>query len=467
MIPNDKKILSLLIDDDLSNLDLYNLCIENCHSTIEGHVATCAEMAIKKIKENKYHFIVCDYNMPNGNGDLVHKYIRKMNKTLPFVLFTTNEISDISYFSTELETDKSLFFIKKPCMSKAFKKKLKDILNPLKLFEAEEVTDYLRVRTVYFLRYNKTLCDIHIKLGENKYIKIIHKDSSYTYEEIAHYLNKKQEYLFIKKDQAERFEKRLSENKFLIETDLKNKKIDDALEKTMVIVHHLVNELGINKRVIELVDHSINAMEKEMKNSNKLFNLLSNFKKQNNYLHEHCYILGYICDAICSKMEWSAKDVRKKLYYAAILHDVTLTDNDLVSSIELDKDSDNKFDTKDLKKYRNHPLEVAQLIREQSNLPLNVDMIVENQHELPDGTGFPRQKSSQAVSQLEALFNLAYAFVIELYRNDFSKDEFSRIVKSLSIKYSKGNYKKPLEALQSVINDLEASPRINKNVSKE
>jgi len=451
----NKKILTLLVDDDTSNLDLYGLSIENCHEDIECHFASSAEMAMEKISTNNYKFIVCDYNMPNGNGDIVYKKIRQTNSNIPFLLFSTLSIEEIDYFNSVNLNDNKLFSLTKPCASKVFKKELITLLLSNNIIQEELISNYYKVKTIYFLRYNKTLFDIYIKLSSSKYVKIIHKNSSYTLRDIERYLDKKQDYLYINTNDAEHFESKLMENTYLIEEESELEDSDDALEKTMTIVHYLVKELGINERVITLVDRSIDVMKKELKKDNKLLEILSKFREQHNYLHEHCYILGYFCDLLCTEMDWSATDIKKKLYYASIFHDVTLTDNNIVTALELRKENEEDQDPLLLKAYKNHPIEVAQMIRNQTSIPANVDKIIENQHELPNCTGFPRKLSSQSISQLEALFNLSYAFVIELYRNDFQKNEFTRIVKYLEINYSKGNYKKPLEALKRLVSKLD------------
>ena len=84
----------------------------------------------------------------------------------------------------------------------------------------------------------------------------------------------------------------------------------------------------------------------------------------------------------------------------------------------------------------------------------DVDKIISQHHEQPDGTGFPGSLNARDVAPLSCMFIIAEEFVHRTFGAPLSKDMLLGIVEEFSEKYDKGNFKRPLAAFKDFADDL-------------
>ncbi len=79
-------------------------------------------------------------------------------------------------------------------------------------------------------------------------------------------------------------------------------------------------------------------------------------------------------------------------------------------------------------------------------IPPDVDLLIMQHHELPDGTGFPRHLSAKQISPLGALFIVAHELVHYIYEKgpEFQMKDF---LEANIDRYNTGHYKKILACL--------------------
>jgi CheY-like chemotaxis protein len=81
----------LLVDDDPGMIELVAEHIEKCFSGIELITATSGYNAIKILQNNRnFEIIISDYNMPDGTGADVLKYIAQTKHPIFIVLHTSD-----------------------------------------------------------------------------------------------------------------------------------------------------------------------------------------------------------------------------------------------------------------------------------------------------------------------------------------------------------------------------------------
>lgn len=311
--------------------------------------------------------------------------------------------------------------------------------------------EYRKVRLSYFLRFNKVLCDVFIKINDDKYVKVLNKDDIYTRDDLQKYRDKKIKFLYINAEDYDEFGSSLASTPFLIEDkDLDPRYLDDAVINTLDIVHEMVLESGLTDEVVNLVDYTAYQIESSLENDRILNRLLSILKDRKDYLLDHSYMIAYFSNSICSHMEWDSEEIRKKLSYAAILQDVCLSDAKMAFDMNLRNSEMAEYSKEQIAHYESHPEQIANIVKANNKIPLNVDEILLSHHERPEGNGFPRGLSHHRVSQLSAVFIVAHAFVDELYREEFDLVRIPLIIERMEKRFSVGNYKKPLEGLINV-----------------
>ena len=65
----------------------------------------------------------------------------------------------------------------------------------------------------------------------------------------------------------------------------------------------------------------------------------------------------------------------------------------------------------EINRIRLHPVHAADYVRKMSEIPADVDQIVFQHHERPDGSGFPRSLSGKFISPLTSVFIVAHDIV--------------------------------------------------------
>jgi hypothetical protein len=85
-----------------------------------------------------------------------------------------------------------------------------------------------------------------------------------------------------------------------------------------------------------------------------------------------------------------------------------------------------------------------------SNLPPDIDRIVLEQHEMPNGAGFPRKLLSNQIGQLSCLFILTgiWARYVLKKREKFNFKNFIDEIESQG--YGNGNFSEPLQAIKKM-----------------
>ncbi len=307
---------------------------------------------------------------------------------------------------------------------------------------AEERKKFKKIKIVYFLRFNKALCDIYLKISNDKFIKIIHAGDEYKRDFIYKFSDKRVRYLYIEEGDYDHFSGCILNTPFLIFSE-NSEEMDsmDLCSMTLEVIHDLVKTTGISPDVIKLVDAVTNKIESDINRKSNLRDLLFRLKNRRDYLYDHSYLVAYLSIAVCREMEWDSETTRNKLTYAAILHDVLIDDPELAFAFDLGLDELSTFSEKDIEEYKKHPELTARLISDCSRLPPNIDKIVLQHHERPNGTGFPRRLSATNISKLSGIFNLCHEFVNDLYHNDFDSAKLPLILSKLEISYAKGNYR--------------------------
>ena len=116
-----KKIL--IVDDDLSQLDIIEILFEN--SGFEVDQAIDAQNALSKVTDFSPDIILLDLNMPNVNGAEAAKKIRELKYSGPILAFTASEDQNLIDKALENGCKKVL---RKPCCTEILVNEVSSLL---------------------------------------------------------------------------------------------------------------------------------------------------------------------------------------------------------------------------------------------------------------------------------------------------------------------------------------------------
>jgi hypothetical protein len=151
-------------------------------------------------------------------------------------------------------------------------------------------------------------------------------------------------------------------------------------------------------------------------------------------------------------MDWNSDATTYKLILSAFLQDISL---DSIALIEicnykefLEKKS--QFSSIEIKKYLENPIKAAELLSFFQGIPPDIDRILIEQQEMPDGNGFPRKLNANQLDPLTCVFILSGILARYVLR-DGSNFEISHFITDLESQgYSRGNFKKAFETIRSM-----------------
>lgn len=125
----------LIVDDRFELLELYSLCCKKIFQfEYQLSFAFCGNEAIHFLQYNRYDFCLCDFNMPEGNGEFVLKFIYTKKLATKFIHASSYERNELGYSDELLQH--IYFQINKPDIISDLKLLNKKILDETQKFQS-------------------------------------------------------------------------------------------------------------------------------------------------------------------------------------------------------------------------------------------------------------------------------------------------------------------------------------------
>lgn len=435
----------------------FEMVLDNCPFNVSVIEAASLKKSMERFDEKgPFDLVLMLHNAEKMNAEDFYLYARDKNDKTNFFIISDENIESLPGLAGFVTDRKFNEIIPLSTSTSQLTQKIAEIYQEKTnlSFTYEEV-EYKKIRTSYFLRFNKTLCDVYVKLSEQKYVKILNKGEIYTRQDIKKWSEKKMKFLYIENQDFEEFKEEYARTPFLVmDKDLTPESSEEASLAAIELVHEIVKEIGVTEEVVNLVDYTVFQVESNLQKGSPLEDLLKKMHDRKDYLNDHSYMVAYMSAQISEKMTWDTEEIRKKLATAAILHDITLDNPELAMAVDLGLPELQKFPAEEVQNYKKHPMEVAQLVKESDSkeIPPNVDEILLYHHENPEGSGFPKGLNADRIPALCAVFNVAHAFVNEMYRVDFDNAEIPHILMHMKQRFAVGQY---LNAMTGLVESLD------------
>ncbi len=439
----------LIVDDESDIRDILEFTIES-EVDCECISASSGNEAIEKIRtEKNFDLILSDYNMPEGNGGTLYKYLLDNGMQVPFALCSSLRPDEDPIFS------KGNFFI-----GNIIKPNIYDgVLSILQKYEEIKDTfttnlhsvkrspsEYVGFNLALLKAMDTAFCDIYLKLSEQKYLKVFNKKTEVAKEDIEKYQNKGIEKLYIERESIELFVSDIANH---IQTIFLDENLPEEQKTINVfdIVQNTIVSLGLSKSVIKVAAKSVEQtldLMGSLEDLTSFYNRL--FQHSDSFLTKHSIALSYVSAGLLSKTKWDSHESRVKISLASFLHDFSI-DNMRIDERGVDL---NPFEEK---AFDSHAHDAAEVLSEVPEIPEDVNSIIRDHHELPDGTGFPRGLTGTNIKPLVSVFILSHEVVCSMLtlaeRNqELTKD---KVISLIDVNlYKEGHFKKCLEALDKL-----------------
>ena len=443
----------LIVDDESDISEIVEFLIQSKFSSESVTIlASSGNEAIKILSMNDdIDICICDHNMANGMGSDVLKYLIEVKSKTKFVLCSTVIPSDKP---REYPSEFVFYNIQKPeigiGVEHLFYLTEKMIQKKLKIIRDEFVPVTLNLLSLMGI----LPADLYIRMSDNKYIKCINQSEEFSATDKEKYTQKSINELYIKKGDKNPFI-----NEIIIETVQKIMERGNLpLSEKMSIAHSqiigLIKFTGITPELIEASQNNIQQTVLLIMKSP----LVSGFWKEMNLLGDYparLYTMhSMLASVVAKKLHWSSEATMYKLTLSSFFQDVSLCSISLMEFCDykdfLDKESN--FTSAEVKKYSEHPNRAAGIVAGLKEIPPDVDRILLEQHEMPDGSGFPRKLNANQLGPLSCVFILTGIFARHVLREGSSFDVVAFATSLEDRGYSRGNFKEAFEVIKSMQN---------------
>lgn len=222
----------------------------------------------------------------------------------------------------------------------------------------------------------------------------------------------------------------------------------EAVSAAMETVKSIINQLGVDSENIRLLKMiNVRAMSL-LSESPSLFAFIKQFKKNCSEEFLLSILTNYIMSLVIDKFPWRSDQVKEKGALASIMCDMKLSKDDFKELRNWQKNGGELSE-----KLKRHPSEMAETLKNNRLfIPLETITIIEQHHEVPDGSGFPFGLVSNRFNQLSSIFIVSQQFSEMLHDSGYDYEKRLDLVERIREKYGSSKmFDKALDALVLVI----------------
>ena len=312
-----------------------------------------------------------------------------------------------------------------------------------------EEQSYIKTHVDMLLRNPPLKADVFLRLSPKKFVKICKAGNEFSPEDYDKYVVQKcVSHFYLKKEEIGNFLVKTHEEAlmFISGSSTTPEEAVDSVANLSEVTFELASRLGFTPEVQKLVRDNVLLTLKTVGKNIKLSKLISNSKlKEKNYLSTHSILLAISACCLAAELKWTADQTLHKLILSAILHDISITEPDLakIKSLEEFKLLEANLDDRQKNIYLKHSTLAADLTKTMKEIPSDIDIIISQHHEYPNGSGFPRGLTSLQIAPLAAILIIAHDIVDFYYENQSSDpDLLKTFFETKKEVYTSGTFKK-------------------------
>ncbi|EQC46159.1 response regulator [Bacteriovorax sp. Seq25_V] len=296
----------LLVDDNADILELLSILISDNYRSASLSFFSNSKDAINELRrDSSYNLIISDYQMPEGNGDLL--YYENLKYRIPFI-FHSSSLDELQRV-LKLEEGGQLAFLDKPC----------DVSSLLELVgkclvDNGALSPFCRIRSIDLLNLYDQLDEIYIKLSGDHFVLVSRKELP-NIELLKDYIYKKGiRDFYVSK---ESFSKVLS-NCFS-RPNVKGDSVNRVLNQISLCFTY-ASDLFENNEIQTYTAH-ISTILDSISTDKKLFLILNEFLKKGDFLVSHSMLTYVLSLKFLSRFNDRTDQNVKDFFTASMVHD--------------------------------------------------------------------------------------------------------------------------------------------------
>lgn len=308
----------------------------------------------------------------------------------------------------------------------------------------------VKIKITHLIKFASSFAGIEVHLYLNgKYIKMNYASDHFV--EILRKLQQKEvEEVYINQEDCQKvlgeIQNGMSSKSFYDPKTTDEERMERA-ENSVEVVKNLINQLGVDKQTVEILKSVNQKTIGLLSESPSIFMFIKQFKKNCSEEFLRSVLTAYLTSLVIDKFPWKSAPVKEKAALASMLCDITLTKEDFAALKDHDLNGTPLDD-----RLKNHPFEVSKLLSTKKDIiPSETITIIEQHHEMPDGTGFPAQLELHRFNQLSSIFIVCQKFTENLFIENFDYNKRMDIFTKMQKVYAGRTFDKAMDALMLVV----------------
>jgi putative nucleotidyltransferase with HDIG domain len=356
-----------------------------------------------EVYKEKIFAVVLNLDTHNNNGLEVLRYMRLNAPSVKVVLVINDKkrLEEIGCDNNELKQFGASAILVKPF---SFEKILESIEgdNHFELWRDMEVSDsskgeeavsakdheFTKIKIRDFLSGNATIFDCYIKLGENNYLKILHRGDFFEEERLKEYISSKNVvHLYFKtKDRSIyiNFINNILENMINKKGESSTRKVKTASNLTDKYIEEIYTS-GLKPQLINEGKRICENIYKLIEKENDLSSIMSVYSEENPSEFAHLFLTSFLAIIACKHLSWASERTVEIIAMGALLHDIGMIK--MPDSVKSKTFSSMTDDEK--AQYKEHPRIGAELLQRYKLITEPIRQIVYQHHEYVNGSGYP------------------------------------------------------------------------------
>lgn len=426
----------LLYHQNKKILELLKFLIESQYGACTHETTSFSDTVDYLINHDTIHLVVAG---SNTESQKLLKFLNTLKVKIPIILVQDSNLEKMEYLN-----QKHLTVIHLTEIQDILIKKIETTCDAESLTAKQE--NYCKINANLLASISNVYCDIYIKLSDHNYVKLFKAGTAFSKEETQKLVESKRiRSLYVQTKDIKVFIDCLCKELVSIGETPQSQpdQLQTTIARTNELMHDIYQKIGFSSEVQALAKESVNLTLKMIGSHPKISKALSqSLVKGQNYIASHSLLLANVSCAIAAKMEWPSNTTFHKLVLASLFHDFTLSDVQMAKISTLEELNGRRSQSEEFyKEVFSHPLKSAELLRSMKEIPGDVDFLVFQHHERPDGSGFPKGLKSHQIVAISAVFIFAHEMVDEILKlnNEFNLEKY--LIKIAPI-YNSGIFKK-------------------------
>jgi response regulator RpfG family c-di-GMP phosphodiesterase len=430
----------LLVDDEepIREIMSFGIGLKHACEVVEAEDGMHAIEILGK--DDKFDLVFCDYNMPNANGGEVYQFLLDKGLNIPYVMCSSDLPTDYEIF----QQGELFGNIQKPSIMEGLDEIFEKLSSSMDNF-IELKQKFVPISLNILTKLSFTPVDLYLKVSDEKVLKVLRTNEQFTEEDYKKYKDKGLASLLIEQCDGEVFLKVLEEN-ILSLLEGKEELTDVEIRNIHSIISNVASSFGFSSAIVELTNKSIDHSMKVINSDKQLKKLFDNLIDSGDYLSNHAVVCAHLATAIASNLDVLADkkdEAIKKLNLACFLQDLKITHLGIkqYEDIAYYYDEEATINREKKKDFSQHPYRAAEEIQKTKGFPPDVDKIINEHEERPDGSGFPKGLVAKQLTHLSSAFILTNMIAHLIFRNYEMRDQMSidLVVQSLDLDQYEGN----------------------------